>query len=276
MASKVLTYNSCEHFYRLRDALGDYAYQKLDIGDELYIGKGKPYSNENMYYESTLADTLDELWQTPELLDEFIKDNPASFSTKDLKVIENWRSSLSGWFTVFKDKGRLVFLRDNKLFEVTGLYEEIENVLKSSDFPMLVQTTLLPFENKVVYHGFLSHMPITMGEGMRDMIEKEIEEALQLPVVINTADKFIRDAAKIKEKEEKERAEREEHERVLEEESEKQMEGFHKGALVGLSGQEREDAVDAELEKNVRLGLVKSMIADLKERTVKGQVTRDL
>ena len=36
MASKVLNTKSCERFYRLRDALADFAFEKLDIEEALY------------------------------------------------------------------------------------------------------------------------------------------------------------------------------------------------------------------------------------------------
>lgn len=276
MPAKVLSEKQCIHFYRLRDALGDFAYEKLDIEGKLYIGNGKKFSNENKYFEETLADTLSELWETPHILDKFINENPAEFSSGDLEILKSWHNSLQGWYIALRHEDRILFLRDNMLFEVTGLWDEIETLLKGAELPAMVETTLLPFDNKIVHHGFLSRIPVDMGAGIRSMIDSEIEEALRNPTVIRTAFEFNMVAPGIKEKKAKENKEHEDHERVLREGAGKQMEGFHKGALSGLSGEDRENAVRAEMTKTVSSGILKSLIMDLKKSAAKGPVTRDL
>jgi len=276
MASKVLNESSCERFYKLRDALADFAYENLDIEENLYFGKGEKFSGNNIYNEVVLAGTLDEVWRSPSILDNFIKRNPASLGTEDLAVVKSWHNSLPGWFVIFNHNNRLLFLRGNALFEVTGLWDKIERVLNRSDFPVMVETTLLPFEGKIVYHGFMSTMPVSIGKGMRGMIESEIKNALRDSKIITGSDGFIKAASEIKAKEAKESAERSEWEADLAEKGRRQMEGYHKGILSGLTEQEREDAVSAEMKKGMSDDLRQYIVGSMKSRVTKGPVTRDL
>lgn len=276
MASKVLNMKSCKRFYRLRDALADFAYEKLNIEEALYLGKGKKFSNENVYNEHTLAETLDETWESPSILNSFIERNPASLGSEDLSVIKSWNSSLPGWFIIFEHNNKLLFLRGNVLFEVTGLYDEIKKVLNSPEFPMVAETTLLPFEKEIVYYGFMKLMPVSMGKGMRDMIKSEIEDALHDPIIISGSDGFIRIASDIKDKEAEERERSAKRESDLAEQGKSLMEGYHKGILFGLSEQEREDAIDAEMKKAMSGGIQQSILDSMKHNVTKGTVTRDL
>ena len=277
MITSILDAKACEHFYRLRDALADYAYEKLEIEKPLYIGEGTKFSDENMYNEETLAETLDELWSTPSVLDEFISRNPASLGAGDIEVVKSWRTSLQGLFIVFKHEGRILFLRGKTLFEVTGLWDEIETVLKNPDWPVMIETTLLPFRESIVYHGFITIMPVSMGKGMRDMLDSEIEEALRDAEMISGSEDFIRIVPEIKEAEEKERDAREKREAGLAEKGKRQMEGYHRGVLAGLSEAEREEAIETEMKKDIANSRVQSSLIDiLKNNVSKGPVTRDL
>ena len=276
MTSKVLDIKSCERFYKLRDALADYAYENLDIEEGLYFGRGKKFSSNNVYNEETLAETLDEIWGSPAILDRFIKRNPASLGTEDLAVVKSWHNSLPGWFVIFNHNNRLLFLRGAALFEVTGLWDKIENVLGRSDYPMMVETTLLPFEGKIVYHGFMRSMPVSIGKGMRGMIESEIKDALRESKIITGSDEFIKAASEIKAKEAKENAERSKWEADLAAEGRKQMEGYHKGILSGLTEEEREETVSAEMKKGMSDDIRQYIVDSLKSNVTKGPVTRDL
>lgn len=277
MAAKVLTYESCKRFYRIRDALADYAYGKLDIEEPLYINKGKMFGKENMYYEETLADTLDELWNTPAVLDEYIKKNPAALDTEDLAVIESWRNALHGLFVVFKHGDRLLFMRNKVLFEVTGLFDGIDNILKRPNYPILVETTLLPFEKKIVYHGFMKIMPASIAEGMREMLKSEFENALRDSGVITKSDDFITASPKIREAEIRDMAERMRYEADLAEKAKSQMKGFHRGILAGLSEPEREEAIATEMNKYLsNPESRKSLIGIIKKHVTKGVISRNL
>lgn len=276
MATKVLSYSSCKRFYRLRDALADYAYGVLDIEGNLYAGRGRKYGTSNLYHEEVLADTLDAVWETPAVLEDFIRKNPASFGPAELAVLRDWRSALNGFYTLFKHEGRLLFLRGGVLFEVSGLIDDIENILRKSDFPYIVETTLLPFEGRIVYHGFISHVPLKMGAGILNMLNSEIEEALRDVRIISRADEFAGIASEIRAEESEHAAEREKNEAALAEEGKRQMKGYHRGVLAGLSEQEREEAIQTQM--NIEMsGSVRDAVSNiLQARTTKGKVSRDL
>lgn len=197
-------------------------------------------------------------------------------NASDLTVLRNWKNHVQGWFILFMHEGQLLFLNSNELFEVSGLWDQIEVILNRRNFPLIVETTLLPFEGRIVYHGFLSEMPISMGEGFRSMLESEIKEALKEPRIITGADELIQIAPKIRERQAEELAKQAEQDEALEEEGRKQMHGFHEGVLSGLAEEEREEAINRHMMEDMDLGTHDYAVSFIKRGLTKGRVTRDL
>ena len=81
------------------------------------------------------SDALDRLWAAPQLIDEFLAENPADFDERDLATIASWRTPVMGHFVVTGIQGkrfsclpadagtppRLIMMHEgNVIFDVAG------------------------------------------------------------------------------------------------------------------------------------------------------------
>jgi hypothetical protein len=116
-----------------------------------------------------------------ELIDEFVRDNPAKLTPDDLKVVGTWKRAVIGKFYVFRYLTKYtVFLTSggspNKAYGVLGLADPLEEVM-GPHLPRLVTAVLLPFQGKIIYDGLFSGYNITFGGGIKRMLNEEYKQA---------------------------------------------------------------------------------------------------
>ena len=270
MAGSVLSLAEYERFCMLRNALAIFAHPRLERDSPL-LGRA-PRAGDPTLYEQEMGETLLEVWQTPAIIDEFISQNPLGLGRDSIAALALWKSAHSSRFIVFKHEGSLLFFDEGYLFEVCGLSQPIENVLPDDDFPQVVQATLLPFAGHVVYDGFLWPLPISMGQDMKRIYEEEFEHALASAERISSAQRLVEVAPEIAQQKFDREARRMLEDLELDAKADEQMEGTHKGALAGLSEEEREEAIRASLPPIDASALAKV----LKSLVTKGAPTRSL
>jgi hypothetical protein len=143
----------------------------------------------------------DALWARGELLDRFVSENPMDLGRDDLGLAASWTHRVSGTFCVIKHLARCsVFLQTSggaKAFQVRGLTQPISDFIPYP--PTFVETTLLPFEDGIVFDGLLLSRPISFGPGARRMFNQGYAEARatgavyrRLPPSISSGDKKVR------------------------------------------------------------------------------------
>jgi hypothetical protein len=59
--------------------------------------------------------------------------------------------------------------------EITKLYAV--KGITNSELPVLLETVLLPFGEKIIYDSLFSLHSISFGSGMKDMFEEEYEQS---------------------------------------------------------------------------------------------------
>ena len=158
-------------YYKLYNPLRVYANMKFDI-----ITDFKFYEEENSFpkefFECSYEESLklrEKLFGDPELIDSFIKENPANLSSEELEIINGWKNFVKGKFLIFRYlKNHTIFLditNSPRAYGVLALYTDIEEMV-GSDLPVIVDAVLLPFKNRIIYDGLLSPSKIILGRDM--------------------------------------------------------------------------------------------------------------
>ncbi|MEO8429574.1 MAG: DUF6398 domain-containing protein [Verrucomicrobiota bacterium] len=115
-----------------------------------------------------------------ELIDAFIAANPSRLSEEELGIVSSWRHLVAGRFIALRQlKKHMVLLAcdgTQAVYGVTGLVDPIERLIPTR-LPAMIETALLPFRGKIVYHGIVNAFNVTFGPGSRRRFEEEFRTA---------------------------------------------------------------------------------------------------
>ncbi|HYQ90765.1 MAG TPA: hypothetical protein VES89_01485 [Candidatus Competibacteraceae bacterium] len=115
------------------------------------------------------------LWESDELREAFIAENPADLSAADLAIVASWSDRVEGEFFIFRHlKQYTVFLTQEEppqAYGVLGLVSPIQEVIPWP-LPVLVKAVLLPFEDKIIYDSLLVPYSVTFGSGIRRSLDQ--------------------------------------------------------------------------------------------------------
>lgn len=127
-----------------------------------------------------LNDTRAALYGPGDLFEAFIAENPMKFSPEELKTVRSWKNFIKGKFYVVRYlKEYAVFLTgaaSAKAYGVHCLYSPFEDVI-GSDLPILLETVLLPWRDKIIYDGLILPFNIHLGSGVQQGIEDSYRRA---------------------------------------------------------------------------------------------------
>ncbi len=234
-------------FFKLMEVLTDYANERYDI-------LGHPYDQtpRNKKYDEERTLILEKIWNTEEIIPEFLKENPAKLSSHERECVKQWQYALTRSFIVANhEDGYAHFLADDYVYAVSGLSKEISSMLRET--PCFVTTTLLPFEGTIVYDSQIKSSPIAFAPQMIELFTKEYEQAKAHGKVYRSAAAFINNSEYHREVA---------HQRKLNEQiddyrAEKRKEdpdydmpkGMHMGRLSGLTFEEREATIKETIKE---------------------------
>ena len=115
-----------------------------------------------------------------DLIESFVDENPAHLSADELDVVRTWRHLVTGRFYVFRElKKYTVFLSTTDppiAYGVLALSQPFEDLI-GSYLPVMTQTVLLPFKDKIVYDGLMTCYRISFGPGVRRSLNESFKEA---------------------------------------------------------------------------------------------------
>jgi hypothetical protein len=111
----------------------------------------------------------DALVTQPELIDRFVEENPFGLADEERSIIQSWEHFVAGRFFIFRHlKHYTVFLDEQQetAYGVLALSDPFEELISTS-LPVLAETVLLPFRDKIVYDGLLAGFNISWGGGIK-------------------------------------------------------------------------------------------------------------
>jgi hypothetical protein len=115
-----------------------------------------------------------------DLLDSFVEQNPAHLTEEELAVVASWRHLVAGKFYIFRElKKYTVFLSAKGppvAYGVVALTQPFEDLV-GPYLPVVVETVLLPFKDRIVYDVVLNKYNISFGAGFRRVLNESYQEA---------------------------------------------------------------------------------------------------
>src|SRR5947209_7288000 len=172
----LLTLRDLELFFRLHRTLMFFVNQRLAVLADALAG---PEDFAAMSPEVRLK-VRNALLGHLDLIASFVEENPAHLAADELDVVRSWRHQVAGKFYIFRElKKYTVFLSaDNEAiaYGVLALSQPFEELI-GPYLPVLTQTVLLPFKDKIVYDGLLSAYRISFGPGIRRSLNESFKKA---------------------------------------------------------------------------------------------------
>ena len=171
-------------FFKLMPALQTFANQRLKVVKGLEDVEGyKIISNEDR------IELRNSLYENPEIIDDFVRENPLSFSKDELEIIASWNNFIADSFFVVQFTNKhAIFMCDDDVYAVLALVQPLQVVLGGAPLPAYVKTVLLPFKGKIVYDGLLEGHNIFFGSGISTSVKNRYRIAKQKGEIIESLD----------------------------------------------------------------------------------------
>lgn len=125
--------------------------ENLNLKDQTDIANGIMPIREKMYDEKNL--------------EAFCKANK-KLNDQQIAIVQSWRLVYSDDFFIIKhlkDQTVLMPKKEDKLYGVVGISGGLDQFFPSECLPLLINTKLLPFKEKIVYDGFFGYHNIHFG-----------------------------------------------------------------------------------------------------------------
>ena len=176
MPPRHISFGEGKLFYKLYAALCSYANGHLNVVQGDF---SDPEQFTSLPPEIRL-EVRDALYAQPELIDQFVQENPAQLSTEELAIVAGWKHAVIGDFYVFRYlKKYAVFLKTEapmKAYGVLALASPFEEVV-GPHLPVMVKGVLLPINGRIIYDGLLSTYRISFGPGIRRSLNESYKRA---------------------------------------------------------------------------------------------------
>lgn len=241
----ILPVKTSLRFSRLFSLLCVYAHYRLHIVTDAEFFNEEPPRGISLTGERL---TTNALWEDIGLVDDYVRENPDRLSADDLATVRSWTNAYTCITCIIRcDDGKVRFLVDDYAVEVWGISKDIPSALPQ--LPVLAHTTLLPYDDYVVYDQTLEQLGVDPSPSVLEVFEKGMEEALQAGRVIRTGQEFCEMVPQMRRRREESELERFRRDMEMEERAHGELAGQHRGALAGLSGEEREEAIQCHMRE---------------------------
>jgi len=171
-----ISYNESKLFYEIWYKLLDFVNKKLDVVNY----KINPHYLD--FHDETLLHKIrNRLWENPKLISEFLDGNN-TLKHEEIRLLKAWeKHHIKGRFFLLKyELEHAIFMRmdksePSKLYAVKGMTTSVAEIMHLK-LPVLLETVLLPFKDKIIYDSFMNSHNIQFDDGIRDMLENEYVE----------------------------------------------------------------------------------------------------
>jgi hypothetical protein len=170
-----LSKEDAELYYKLHWSLLFYVNQKL----RLLKGLTSISQVRKTPFEE-LNKIRDKLYKGTDLIDSFIRENPSSLTSNELEIAGGWRHYIKKRFIILRYlKNYTIFLdvdEPPKAYGVLALMTPLDEMF-GPVLPVMVEATLLPFKDRIIYDGIILGDNIIFGGGIRRDFNDAYQEA---------------------------------------------------------------------------------------------------
>lgn len=174
----LLTPAEAHLFFKLHRALLFFVNERLQVLPDKIASPeefGQQPPEARFKVRNALVDDID-------LIESFVDQNPAKLPEDELDIVLSWRHLVNGHFYIFREmKKYTVFFstdKENIAYGVTALTQPFEDVV-GPYLPVMTETVLLPFKDKIIYDGLLlgPGVSLSFGPGIRRMLNESYQKA---------------------------------------------------------------------------------------------------
>ena len=166
-------------FYDTWYKLLDFVNQKLHVVHAKFSWKYPDYHD-----DALLLKIREKLWANPKLIDEFLR-SANTLCDEEISLLQAWeKHHVKGKFILLKcEPEYAVFMRvaddpDVKLYGVKGMKTSVAETVPLQ-LPIVLETVLLPFRDKIIYDTFLGAHAIEFDDEFREMIDDEYSSLME-------------------------------------------------------------------------------------------------
>lgn len=141
----------------------------------------------NTTAEENIYKVREVLWETPEIIDDYIKES--RLSNERIEILKAWRNNQKkGSFFIMEyrpDYAVAIATDENgedRLYGIKGITHSIASAFDYK-LPFQIETVLLPFRGALIYDSFIVTMPIGFGDGAKAVFKEMYEKALQKGII---------------------------------------------------------------------------------------------
>lgn len=172
-----LSEQEIELFYSLYYPLLVYVNQKLGVIPGLYASEDISKVTLEEFNE-----LRQQLYNNAYLFDLFVEENPLKLSADKTEIVASWKAFIKGKFYIFSYLEEFtIFISDrqpNKAYGVLALDTPFLELVGSS-LPVMTETVLLPFKQKIIYDGTLQSYPFFFGRSIRGSLNDTYKKAIE-------------------------------------------------------------------------------------------------
>jgi hypothetical protein len=165
-----------ELFFKLHRALMFFVNQRLQVIAE---NSANPDEFSSLSPEIRLK-VRDAFLSHTDLIQAFVDENAVNLTDDELDMVRSWKHLVHGKFYIFRELAKYtVFLSTTNpaiAYGVLALTQPFEE-LSGPYLPVLTQTVLLPFKDRIVYDGLMTGYNISFGGGIKRMLNESFKEA---------------------------------------------------------------------------------------------------
>lgn len=114
------------------------------------------------------------LLNNKKILDDYTAVNIHRLTTEEISIINGFKKAVTSDFVIYKCLSKnaiFINIKDNKFYAVKALGDSFDKFFNR--FPVLVKTTILPFNDQIIYDGFINSDGIYIGPKMSSNMKKD-------------------------------------------------------------------------------------------------------
>jgi hypothetical protein len=173
-------------------------FYRLFFGLLRFVNERCGIINDPLYgtYEITVPETakkvIDVLWSREGIIDEYLKEDPDDLTLLEKATVSAWRHHITSKFILYNmDEEHSIFIDGPYAFGVSGVACEISELIDRETLPAFVETTLIPYDGKIIYDTIIVQTAIRFVGNMLEMCHSEYGKAVDNGGIITEVNRFI-------------------------------------------------------------------------------------
>jgi hypothetical protein len=121
--------------------------------------------------------------EKPELLDLYLTENH-KLTSIEINILKGFKLKITSKFIILKQLSNYAIFMDvysERFYAVLALSDTFQNLLES--FPVLINATILPFNGKIIYDGFMTR-EVYIGKNMENNLLTQYRTAKENNAII--------------------------------------------------------------------------------------------